>query len=104
MTIPSPDAPDPKLGHKEHGRTICIHSLAVLPQYQGCGLGMTLMKAFLQRVESHGVADRVALIAHKEKIPYYEGFGFENKGESKAQFAGGGWYDMVKELQSGNED
>ncbi|KAK5129934.1 hypothetical protein LTR08_002694 [Meristemomyces frigidus] len=104
MAIPSPDSPDPKLGHKEFGRTICIHSLAVLPQYQGIALGMTLMMAFLQRTESHGIADRAALISHKELIPYYEGFGFVNRGESKCQFGGGGWFDMVKELQSGMND
>ena len=104
MAVPSLDAPDAKLGHKENGRTICIHSLAVLPQYQNSGLGMTLMKSFLQRTESHGIADRAALITHKELIPYYEGFGFENKGESKCQFGGGGWYDMVRELQSGHDE
>ena len=56
------------------------------------------MKAYLQRIESHGVADQVALIAHDHLIKFYEGFGFVNQGESKCQFGGGGWYDMVKEL------
>ncbi|KXT01180.1 hypothetical protein AC578_592 [Pseudocercospora eumusae] len=102
MAIPTPDNPDPKLGHKEEGRTVCIHSLAVLPEYQKRGLGQTLMKAYLQRIESHGVADRAALIAHEHLIPYYEKLGFENKGPSKAQFGGGGWFDMIKELHPEN--
>lgn len=101
MAIPAAESPDPKLGHKEDGRTVCIHSLGVLPDYQKRGLGTTLMKAYLQRVESHGVADRVALIAHDHLIPYYQQFGFENKGKSEAQFGGGGWYDLVKELKPG---
>ena len=96
MNIPTSDPPDPKLGHKEEGRTICIHSLAVLPQRRG--LGKTLMKAYLHRMESHAVADRVALIAHEQLIPYYENLGFENKGKSEAQFGGGGWFDLVREL------
>lgn len=99
MAMPTPDNPDPNLGHKEEGRTICIHSLAVLPQYQGKGLGKTLMKAYIQRMENQGVADRAALIAHDHLIPYYEKFGFENKGKSKAQFGGGGWFDMVYDFQ-----
>lgn len=105
MAIPSPSdtKPDPKIGHKEEGRTICIHSLAVLPTYQRRGLGRTLMEAYLQRMESHGVADRAALIAHEHLIPYYENFGFRNLGKSEAQFGGGGWYDMVKELNPGRE-
>lgn len=91
------------LGHKEAGRTICVHSLAVLPEYQGKGLGKTLMKAYIQRMESHGVADRVALIAHEGLIKYYEGFGYVNKGKSAVKFGGGGWYDLVKDLKSENE-
>lgn len=100
MEIPASSSPDPKVGHKEDGRTICIHSLAVLPEYQGKGLGKTLMKAYIQRMESHGVADRLALIAHEGLIPYYEGFGYVNRGKSEVKFGGGGWLDMVKELKS----
>lgn len=103
MNIPSSDNPDPKLGHKEEGRTVCIHSLAVLPEYQKRGLGKTLMMAYIQRMETHGVADRLALIAHEELIPYYEGLGFENKGKSEAQFGGGGWFSLVRELRSEKE-
>lgn len=102
MAIPSPDHPTPddhKLGHKEDGRTICVHSLAVLPDYQGHGLGSTLMLAYIQRIELQSLADRLALIAHDHLIPFYEKLGFENKGPSAAQFGGGGWYDMVRELQ-----
>jgi predicted N-acetyltransferase YhbS len=101
MAVPAPGELDPKLGHKEHGRTICIHSLAVLPEYQHRGLGKTLVKAYLQRMEGQGVADRVALIAHDHLTPFYEQFGFVNKGKSAAQFGGGGWYDMVRELEPG---
>ncbi|GAB7354279.1 hypothetical protein MBLNU459_g4804t1 [Dothideomycetes sp. NU459] len=90
---------DPKLGHKDDGRTICIHSLAVLPEYQGEGLGSMLMKAFVQRIEGSGTADRIALLAHDSFVAFYEKFGFENKGPSKATFGGGDWVDMVHELK-----
>ncbi|KAK3641762.1 hypothetical protein LTR56_011087 [Elasticomyces elasticus] len=104
MAIPDDSADSEKYGHKEAGRTICIHSLAVLPQYQHRGLGKTLMQAYLQRIESHDVADRAALIAHDKLIPYYETFGFSNRGESKCKFAGGGWFDMVKDLDPGHDE
>lgn len=103
MAYPTPSDPDPKLGHKEEGRTVCIHSLAVLPQYQGKGLGKTLLKAYLHRIKSQQVADNAALIAHEHLIPYYEKLGFVNRGPSKAQFGGGGWYDMVKELKGSRD-
>lgn len=101
MSIPKPGEKHSKLGHKEEGRTICIHSLAVLADYQRKGLGKTLMKAYIQRMESHGVADKAALITHEQLIPYYEALGFVNKGKSDAQFGGGGWFDMVMDLKPG---
>ena len=62
-----------------------------------------MMKAYIQRMESQGVADRLALIAHEALIPYYEGFGFENRGKSEAKFGGGGWFNLVRDLKSEEE-
>jgi len=98
MAIPSDDPSNTELGNKEQGRTVAIHSLAVLPEFQHKGLGSTIMKAYLDRLAKQDVADKAALIAHEEMIPYYEKLGFKNKGKSSAQFGGGGWFDMVKEL------
>lgn len=55
---------DNKAGHQEDGRTICVHSLAVLPEYQGTGIGRTIMMAYMQQMNGAGIADRLALIAH----------------------------------------
>ncbi|KAK6437254.1 hypothetical protein LTR95_006553 [Oleoguttula sp. CCFEE 5521] len=101
MAIPAPDStPGSSLGHKEFGRTVCIHSLAVLPKFQGQGLGKTLMKAFVARLQVQDVAERVALIAHEHLVPYYTALGFESQGPSKAQFGGGGWIDMVQQIRA----
>jgi ribosomal protein S18 acetylase RimI-like enzyme len=53
------------VGHRDGGRTICIHSLAVLPSFQSRGLGRTLMTAYMQQMGGAGIADRIALIAHE---------------------------------------
>ena len=82
-------------GHQEEGRTIALHSLAVLPAYQRMGLGKTIMRSYIQRMETSGIADRIALLAHGHLIEYYESLGFVNKGESAATFGGGGWNDMA---------
>lgn len=100
-----------KEGHHEDGRTICIHSLAVLPEFQGSGIGRTIMMAYMQQMNGAGIADRLAIISHevskalsllgnvlltmKPLVPYYEKLGFVSKGPSEAQFGGGGWVDMV---------
>lgn len=87
-----------QFGHNEHGRTVCIHSLAILPAFQHQGLGRMLLKSYIQRIESAALADRIAIIAHEPLVGYYESFGFKSRGQSKVQFGGGGWTDMVLEF------
>ena len=53
------------------------------------------MKSYQQRMETSGIADRIALLAHDHLIRMYEGLGFANKGKSAVRFAGGGWTDLV---------
>ncbi|KFY92294.1 hypothetical protein V500_04224 [Pseudogymnoascus sp. VKM F-4518 (FW-2643)] len=89
-----------KEGHHEDGRTICVHSLAVLPEFQGSGIGRTIMMAYMQQMNGAGIADRLAIIAHGPLVSYYEKLGFVNKGPSEAQFGGGGWFDMIFDLKS----
>jgi GNAT superfamily N-acetyltransferase len=68
MSVPEDwDAERPlpsRLGHQEDGRTIVLHSVAVLPAFQGQGLGKVLMMAYMQQMNGAGIADRLALIAH----------------------------------------
>lgn len=54
-------------GHVEGGHTICLHSLAILPKLQGCGLGKLVMKSFLQQMQIMG-ARRVALICQEVRL------------------------------------
>ena len=85
-------------GHQEHGRTLAIHSLATLPRFQNRGFGKTVMKSYIQRMETSGLADRIALLAHDHLVKYYEALGFRNRGKSEAKFGGGEWNDMVYEI------
>lgn len=85
-------------GHREDGRTIAIHSLSVLPDFQGKGLGKTTIKSYQQRMETSGLADRIALLAHDHLVEMYEGMGFEGKGKSDVRFAGGGWNSLASEI------
>jgi ribosomal protein S18 acetylase RimI-like enzyme len=104
MAVPEDwDSDHPKLtnlGHQEAGRTIALHSVAVLPEYQGRGIGRVLLMAYMQQMNGSGIADRLALIAHDHKTEWYEKLGFSNKGLGAAQFGSGGWYDLIFELKS----
>ena len=59
-----------QVGHSEHGRTVCIHSLAILPAFQHQELGRILLKSYIQRIESAALADRIAIIAHEPLVGY----------------------------------
>lgn len=82
------------LGHKEHGRTVAIHSLCVLPDYQNCGLGNTILKAYTQRISSSEIADHISLLTYERLVPFYTEHQFTDDGKSKVQYGGGNWIDM----------
>jgi GNAT superfamily N-acetyltransferase len=68
------DSPNPtksETGHQEAGRTIVLHSVAILPQFQGRGLGRVLMQAYIQQMNGAGIADRLALIAHDVSFQFW---------------------------------
>ena len=88
----------PRKGHKEDGRTICLHSLAVLPRYQHKGVGRTLLRSYIQTMHEQRVADRLAIITYQDLVELYEKFGFKTLGESKTKFGGGNWIDMVYDI------
>jgi GNAT superfamily N-acetyltransferase len=88
------------VGHDEYGGTIAIHSLAVLPEHQGKQVASTLMKSYIQRIRDAQIAERLSIIAHDHLVPFYESFGFENRGLSKCQFGGGGWTNLVSTIPS----
>ena len=46
-------------------------------------------------METSGIADRIALLAHEHLVRMYEGMGFEDRGKSNVKFGGGGWTDLV---------
>lgn len=60
----SATSPPSPLGHQERGRTIALHSVAILPEFQGRGLGRVLMLSYMQHMNGSGIADKLALIAH----------------------------------------
>ncbi|KAK3306645.1 uncharacterized protein B0T15DRAFT_492178 [Chaetomium strumarium] len=92
-----------EVGHQESGTTVGLHSLAVLPRLHRSGLGQMIMKAYLDQMRGYGVVNRVALICQDHLVSYYERLGFKNLGESKAQFGGGGWNDMVYDIPPPNK-
>jgi ribosomal protein S18 acetylase RimI-like enzyme len=101
---PSSDQGKTEIGHNEIGGTVCLHSLAVHPDFQKKGLGAVLLKGWTQRIRDAGLAKRIALICREKFVGFYEKAGFKKIGESKCGYAGGGWLDMVMEFEDGGDD
>jgi ribosomal protein S18 acetylase RimI-like enzyme len=64
----SPTSATSTVGHQEMGRTIALHSVAILPEFQNRGLGRVLMLSYMQHMNGAGIADRLALIAHDVSV------------------------------------
>ncbi|KAF2134758.1 acyl-CoA N-acyltransferase, partial [Dothidotthia symphoricarpi CBS 119687] len=94
----------PRVGYTEDGRTICLHSLCVHPDFSRKGLSSILLQSYVQRIRDSGVASRIALIYRDRYIPFYEKAGFKKMGPSKCQYGGGNWVDMVLDFEGGVDD
>jgi GNAT superfamily N-acetyltransferase len=93
-TLPNGTEDEP-IGHQDQGSTIAVHSLAVLSEHHGKGVGTTLMKAYLQRIKDAEIAERIALLSHEDLVPFYTALGFENLGVSDVKFGSRPWFSMV---------
>ncbi|KAK6448370.1 hypothetical protein FP744_10004620 [Trichoderma asperellum] len=90
--------PSEPVGHRSHGRTVCLHSIVVSPWLQGLGLGTAALKSYVQRIHSRGLADRVALLCRKHEIRFFAKCGFKNIGRSDTTSLPGQYYNMVFDL------
>ncbi|HEU4432097.1 MAG TPA: GNAT family N-acetyltransferase, partial [Pyrinomonadaceae bacterium] len=63
------------IGMERHGNTALLRSAAVVPQYQGCGIGSQLTTHLLQRATSEGV-ERVVLLTSTASEFFARHFGF----------------------------
>ena len=77
--------------------TQIIVSLAVSADYRGLGIATSLLDNLvsLARKEKR---QSIALTCLARLIPYYERYGFVNKGKSQSQLAGETWYNMTFSL------
>ncbi|KAB8071177.1 acyl-CoA N-acyltransferase [Aspergillus leporis] len=87
------------IGNDPRGASVAVHSVVVLPEYQGTGVGKCLVKRYIEYIRTAGIpAERIILLCHDYLIRFYESAGFENRGLSQCRYAGETWYDMVLNL------
>lgn len=63
------------IGLERHGNTALLRSAAVVPDYQGCGIGYRLTEKLLERATNDGV-ERVVLLTSTASEFFARRFGF----------------------------
>ena len=81
-------------GHDPAGQNRVIFSLAVLPAFQGRGIGRQLMERFI-RESRRAKKKRILLICRRKLFSYYARFGFVYRGPSRATYGGYRWHEMA---------
>jgi GNAT superfamily N-acetyltransferase len=93
----APDLADEELkalvGHDPGGAHLVILSVAVRPDLQGQGLSRPLLERFLAWAREEG-KESVLLLCKARLIPYYQRFGFEDRGLSASAHGGFAWHEM----------
>ena len=74
-----------------------VFGLAVHPDCRNNGIAAALLRRLLDFAREQGMS-QVILTCKQEKIPYYQKFGFQNRGVSASEHGGAVWYDMVLPL------
>ena len=80
--------------HNPDGAWQSVFGLAVMPQKRQLGYASLLMMELIEKAR-HENRKGLILTCKKNLIPFYEQFGFVNKGLSASVHGGAAWYDMV---------
>ena len=84
-------------GHDPQGKNQMVFGLAVHPDCRNNGIAAALLRRLIGFAREQGM-NQVILTCKQEKIPYYQKFGFQNRGVSASEHGGAVWYDMVLPL------
>lgn len=80
--------------HDDSAPCQMIFGLAVHPQYQNQGIAGMLMQEFIAKARVRN-KERVVLTCKKERLKFYEKFGYQDEGESTSTHGGVVWHDMT---------
>lgn len=85
------------IGHVPEGKHLVVFSLSVLPAFRGRGIAARLLEQFIQKAKEDGRA-AILLLCKRRLIPYYQRFGFVDRGISASTHGGFKWHEMALDL------
>jgi predicted GNAT family N-acyltransferase len=80
--------------HQSDGETLCIHSVVIEQSKRRKGLGIQMMKEYLNYVTKHENVKRILLLCKENLISFYQQCGFEFIGESNIVHGKEIWFEM----------
>lgn len=80
--------------HVPGARTVLIHGVCVTPNVRRRGIASALLAEYQRRLAATGSYERALLIAHEDKVAFYERIGFKSRGLSTISFAGVPWIEL----------
>jgi len=80
--------------HVPGARTVLIHGVCVSSDARRRGIASALLAEYQGRLAATGSYERALLIAHEEKVTFYERVGFKSRGLSSIAFAGVPWIEL----------
>jgi len=80
--------------HVPGARTVLIHGVCVSSDARRRGIASALLAEYQRRLAATGSYERALLIAHEEKVTFYERVGFKSRGLSSISFAGIPWIEL----------
>lgn len=98
----SPELPDALYHntslHQKDAPWQTVFGLAVLPQWQHCGIARQLLEQFIALAKERG-KEGIVLTCKDHRISFYEEYGFVHRGVSESSHGGAKWNDMVLTFQ-----
>ncbi len=79
------------IGHDPEGAHLVIFGLAVTQSHRGKGIAYSLLDHLKQSFSSK---ESILLLCKEHLVPYYEKYGFINKGLSESTHGGFSWFQM----------
>jgi guanine nucleotide exchange factor len=85
--------PESMSTHVPGARTVLIHGVCVRADLRRRGIATALIAEYQRRLVG-GPYERALLIAHEDKVAFYEHIGFKSRGLSTISFAGVPWVEL----------
>jgi len=80
--------------HVPGARTVLVHGVCVTSDARRRGIASALLAEYQRRLAAAGSYERALLIAHEDKVAFYERVGFKSRGQSNISFAGIPWLEL----------